>query len=157
MRGNFTTNRNGANNPNYKDGRKNERLYRIYNNMKNRCYNINAMYYKNYGGRGITVCDEWLNDYSTFKNWALCNGYANNLTIDRIDNDESYNPSNCRWVDMKTQSNNKRNNVIYLNKTLQQWCDELGISRRTVADRIKRGWNIEDALFKKVEHKFRGC
>lgn len=92
------------------------RLYKKYLSMKQRCYNPNNPYYKNYGGRGITICDEWLNNFLNFKEWAYNNGYDDNLgsfdcTIDRINNDGNYEPSNCRWVNMKVQMNNTRRNI----------------------------------------------
>jgi hypothetical protein len=81
--------------------------------MKNRCYNKNSPDYKNYGGRGIKICDEWLNDFTAFNKWAFENGYDENApklacTIDRINNDLGYSPENCRWVDIATQNRNKR-------------------------------------------------
>ena len=90
-----------------------ERLYHIWDGMKQRCYNPKNPAYKYYGGRGIRICAEWISDYSVFREWAFANGYDPNAkrgdcTIDRIDNDKGYEPSNCRWVDMKIQSQNKR-------------------------------------------------
>nr|DAU47960.1 MAG TPA: hypothetical protein [Caudoviricetes sp.] len=85
------------------------RLFKIFQGMKKRCYNERNNAYKNYGGRGISICPEWLNDFVSFYNWALSHGYADNLSIDRIDVDGNYEPSNCRWVDAKTQANNRRN------------------------------------------------
>lgn len=84
------------------------RLYRIYQLMKGRCYNSNQSGYKWYGGRGIRVCDKWRENYLYFKEWALANGYAETLTIDRIDSDGDYEPTNCRWVNMTVQNNNKK-------------------------------------------------
>ena len=86
------------------------RLYNTYIGMKMRCLNPNNTHYNSYGGRGITICDEWLNSFNSFKEWAFENGYEENLTIDRINVNGNYEPNNCRWTDMKTQANNKTNN-----------------------------------------------
>lgn len=91
-----------------KHGKKNSRLYRIWGNMKTRCSNPTTKYYKYYGGRGITICEEWRNSFQRFYDWAMTNGYSDDLTIDRIDVNGNYEPSNCRWVTMKEQSKNKR-------------------------------------------------
>lgn len=82
-----------------------------YRNMIKRCYDQNHKYYKDYGGRGITICDEWLNDKKSFFKWAMNNGYQDDLTIDRIDNDKGYSPDNCRWVDQSTQNENTRKSI----------------------------------------------
>ena len=84
------------------------RIYRILSGMKTRCYDQNSDAYKNYGGRGITICDEWIQDFWSFYNWALENGYKDGLTIDRIDNDKGYAPWNCRWATKAEQNRNKR-------------------------------------------------
>lgn len=86
---------------------RNCRLYRIYHDMINRCKNPNTENYHRYGGRGISVCDEWLNSYEKFRNWALLNGYTDNLTLDHINNDGNYAPDNCRWVTHKENCQNR--------------------------------------------------
>lgn len=127
-----------------------QRMLGILNGMKQRCYNVKHNNYKRYGGRGIKVCDEWLNDSQAFIDWALNNGYADDLTIDRIDNDGNYEPSNCRWITVKEQQNNKSTNikVTYDGRTmtLKEWADKLCICYQTLFFRIKHRWSVEDAL-----------
>ena len=131
-------------------GREPKRLYSIWSNMKTRCYNKNTECYSGYGGRGITVCDEW-KKFEAFRDWALSNGYSDDLTIDRIDNDGNYEPSNCRWATDDEQRNNTRRNhfLEYQGKrlTIKQWSLIVGISDKTIRDRINRyGWTTEEAL-----------
>jgi hypothetical protein len=124
--------------------------------MLRRCENPNREKFKrDYQDRGIKVCKDW-HDYIVFRNWALSNGYADNLMIDRIDNNGIYEPDNCRWATAKVQGNNKRNNrnFTYNNetKTIAQWADVTGIKYGTLYCRlIIKGWNIEKALFSHVE------
>jgi hypothetical protein len=130
-------------------GESNSRLYAIFLGMKDRCNNSNDTAYKNYGGRGIKVCDEW-KEYINFHNWAVTNGYTDNLTIDRKDNDGNYCPENCRWATYSEQANNTRTNVLifYNNeiKTLSQWAHLYNISVSVLSSRLKRNWTIEEAL-----------
>lgn len=123
--------------------------------MRDRCNIPSNHAYKNYGGRGIKVCDAWDNSFSTFENWAHSTGYSDELTIDRIDVDGDYSPENCRWATRKEQSNNKRNNCILTingeTKTLSEWSELSGISVSTIWARINvYGWDIKDAVFKPV-------
>ena len=138
---------------NYKlHGGKKEHLYMVWCTIKQRCLNPNNKQYSYYGGRGITICDEWVNDYSAFREWSTNNGYQKGLQIDRIDNDGNYEPSNCRWVDRKTQSNNKSSNILlsYNGKTqtLQQWSEETGISTDALYYRYHAGKSAEEILKK---------
>lgn len=126
----------------------NARLKRIFGAMKARCLNENAKAYMKYGGRGIKICKEWLEDSYLFYNWALENGYNDNLSIDRIDVDGNYEPSNCRWATITDQANNKRNNVflVYNNekKTISQWSEIYKINRGTAEYRYKKGLPFEE-------------
>jgi len=92
-------------------GKSNIRLYHIWLHMKRRCYDIKAHNYKYYGARGITVCDEWKNDFMAFYDWAIVNGYSDDLSIDRINVNGNYEPSNCRWITMTEQQSNRRNSI----------------------------------------------
>lgn len=124
-------------------GKSNTKLYRVWNSIKQRCYNPTDKFYYCYGGRGINVCDEWRNDFATFYDWAIHNGYRENLTIDRIDVNGNYVPSNCRWVDNKTQQRNRRDRetVLFNGKdmTLVEISEETGISLATLWERKQRG------------------
>lgn len=128
------------------------RLHKIWCNMRSRCNNPNVNCYKNYGGRGIRVCDEWSSSYEAFRNWALSHGYRDNLTIDRIDNDGNYEPSNCRWVDNKTQCNNRRSNVLLemngIKKNATEWGVELGIKPSVIQARVRSGITNEQIFSK---------
>ena len=120
----------------------NKRLYHIWNGMKHRCYNLEDKKYYRYGGRGISICDEWLN-FDNFAKWSLNNGYADNLSIDRINNDGNYEPSNCRWTNNKQQCRNRRTNIKtqYNGKemTLIEISEITNIPYVTLNDRYHRG------------------
>ena len=127
------------------------RLYTAWSHMKQRCLNPKCREYQHYGGRGITVCNEWLDDFINFRDWAHKNGYREDLTLDRIDNNQGYYPENCRWVSMVVQENNKRNNHYYLfkgqMKTLSQIAKEYHISRNSLYYRVNVvGKNLEMAV-----------
>lgn len=136
---------------------KKEPLYSTWRGIKQRCYNKNHSRYKEYGGRGIVMCEDWKNNYLIFRKWALESGYKTGLTIDRINNEAGYYPNNCRWVTNKVQQSNKRtNHFITFNgetKTISEWAYEKGISASLLQARIgKLGWSIEKALtYKSVE------
>lgn len=136
-------------------GMKGTRLYRIYYKMLTRCYNKNDNeHYKYYGDRGIKVCDEWLNDNKTFFDWAINNGYQDNLTLDRIDNDGNYTPDNCRWISTYEQNKNRTNSIMiqYQGKkhSITEWIKMLNLTvdYQTINNRLLNyGWNIEEAFY----------
>lgn len=147
---------------NVKHGGRNERLYGVWSSMKQRCLNPNNNHYEKYGGRGVSICKEWL-DYKNFREWAVSSGYHDNgwfheFTIDRIDNNGMYSPDNCRWVNQKIQDNNRRSNHVITNgagesKTLSEWSEHTGIRKDTLRRRIcVYGWDIDRALTEPV-HK----
>ena len=138
-----------------KHGETGTRLYRIWRAMIGRCYYESHVNYKNYGGRGISVCNEWRNNYEVFRDWALSHGYADNLTIDRVDVNGNYVPSNCRWATYKEQRNNQRPRkkktwvIGGVEKPRTEWCEEYGKSIQCVLYRVaKMGLTLEEALIK---------
>jgi hypothetical protein len=134
---------------NKKHGESSMRLFKIWTNMKTRCLNKNYNRYSDYGGRGIKICDNWL-IYENFSKWAKENGYQDNLSIDRIDVNGNYEPSNCRWATMKEQGNNKRTNhfIIFNGETLtiRQWEERYELPSGTIYTRLNHGWSIERAI-----------
>lgn len=137
---------------NRKHGFVGTRLYRIWNDMKVRCLYPSSPSYSNYGKRGISVCKEWSESFNVFKEWALNNGYDDNLTIERIDNNKNYEPSNCTWVPFERQSYNRRtSHFVTINgekKCLAEWCKIYGIKYATVMERLSLGWDDISALTK---------
>ena len=132
-------------------GKAHTRLNSVYRQMKQRCYSETSHAFKYYGGRGIAICDEWLADFQNFYDWAIKNGYEKGLSIDRIDVNGNYEPSNCRWADDKTQARNTRHckYITYKNETLPlaAWCEKLGLNYATVQQRInKLKWGIQKAF-----------
>ena len=133
-------------------------LYSTWLGMRQRCLDKNQSHYKYYGGKGITMCEEWMNDYSKFYEWSIKNGASKELTIDRIDNNGNYEPNNCRWVDSIVQANNKtQNRIIEYNGeklTLMQWSRKTGIGEGTIRRRIdKYGYTIDEALGFEIHNK----
>ena len=119
------------------------RLYKIWTGIRERCYSLKSMNYQNYGGRGITVCYEWRDNFQAFLDWSMSTGYRDNLSIDRIDNSKGYAPDNCRWATMKEQANNRRNTVFIKYKgelrPLMSVSDFTGVKRSTLRYRIAQG------------------
>lgn len=149
------------------DRRSKERLYSIWCGMIRRCYNPNATGYKTYGGRGISVCDEWRNDFWAFNQWGIENGYQEGLSIDRIDCDGNYEPSNCRWANAQMQRGNQHDQYTFTSKpisfkkratkqydvfgeklTMPQIVEKYGKSAPFIRYRLKLGMTMEEAVTK---------
>lgn len=155
----------GNESPNFQHGLSRTRIYGVYRDMCSRCYNEDDISYPNYGAKGIRVCKEWLGDdgIKKFSEWAYSTGYDENAergecTLDRIDTRGNYEPSNCRWADAETQSNNKTNNRCFeidgVTKTLSEWCREYGnLCVQSVWKRIEKGMDIKTALTKPMQKK----
>lgn len=139
-------------------GKSKTRIYRIWIGMRRRCYDSNQFGYQRYGGRGISVCNEWMTDFERFYEWAISNGYDDKKSIDRIDNDGNYEPNNCRWVTMKEQGNNRSSNVFYEYDdevhTIAEWAEIAKIPYATLKHRIDAGWSIYDAITTPIEQKY---
>lgn len=133
-----------------KHGMHGTRLYQIWADMRGRCENENNHAFKYYGGRGISVCEQW-KDFVEFKDWALVSGYDDELTIDRIDVNGDYEPSNCRWATRKEQGRNRRNNRSCDGKTIAEIAEQNGRAWNVIKHRLDRGWTYEETL-EKQEH-----
>lgn len=142
-------------------GKSKTRLYRIWQGMKTRCYNKKSSDFQYYGAKGIKICQGWLDDFTNFYKWAMDNGYKENLTIDRINSANNYDPDNCRWIILEKQQANKKNN-IYLtyngkSQIIAHWAKELKKSRIVIERRHRKGWTDEECLFgksKKLIYKY---
>lgn len=134
----------------YKDSKVGYAIYDTWNRMMHRCYDIKHHKYPRYGARGIVLCDEWKNDYYSFYNWSINNGFKLGLSIDRINNEGNYEPSNCRWATRKQQMNNTSRNryLTYNNQThtMAEWSDILNINYGTISSRLHRGKPISEVL-----------
>ena len=136
----------------------NTKLYRTWTDIKKRCYNKKSISYINYGGRGIKMCEEWKDNFQNFYDWAIAHDYSekSDLSIDRIDVNGNYEPSNCRWANRKQQSRNKRNTryLTYKGEThcLFDWAELLGVSVVAFIHRVERGWDI-DRIFNQPYRK----
>lgn len=135
----------------------NSRIYRIYRGIISRCYKKYSSSYDRYGGRGIKIFQEWLDDFMNFYNWSMENGYSENLSIDRIDPNGNYCPENCRWSTAKEQANNTRSTIFLTyngeTKSASEWAEITGISRNTITRRKRDGWTDAECLTIKVGEK----
>lgn len=130
------------------DGTK-TRLFRIWTGMKTRCFNENVVEYPRYGGKGVTICESWM-DYKNFHAWAMSNGYKKHLSIEREDVNGDYEPLNCKWATNKEQTRNRTSSrFIEFNgetKTLAEWAEEKSMSINCLFERLKRGWSVKKSL-----------
>ena len=141
---------------NTKHSLRHTRIYRIWLLMKNRCFNSKYHLFKNYGGRGISICNEWKNDFKSFYDWSMNNGYDEHLTIDRIDVNGNYEPSNCRWATKLQQQRNttRLRKITYKNEThcISEWAELLGLKYNTLYYRFRRNNYSEDVLKRIIEN-----
>ncbi|KPV42001.1 hypothetical protein AN477_19725 [Alicyclobacillus ferrooxydans] len=130
-------------------GQCNTKLYKVWSSMKARCSNPTDKAYANYGGRGIHVNPMW-NTFEPFRDWAVCNGYREGLTLERVDNDGEYGPRNCKWIPKPEQTSNRRvcRRITYRGQTriLKDWAEELGIPYHVLQHRVYRGWSVSRAF-----------
>ena len=138
----------------------NSRLYKTWSGIKKRCHNSKSKSFSIYGGRGISICKEWDNDFQEFYEWSISHGYRDNFSIDRIDVNGNYYPENCRWVDRLTQANNCRTNhyLTFNGKTqsIAEWARELGVSDSVIRHRLsKLGWSVEKTLTTPLQKSYR--
>lgn len=137
-----------SNNDNFHN-KSNTRIYSIWSDMKSRCFNEKNSRFERYGGRGISTCKEWL-EFDNFYKWSIDNGYNDELTIDRADNNGDYNPKNCKWSTQKEQARNRSTTIRVerdgIKKSLREWCEIEGVEFNMVYRRLRRGWDIEDAF-----------
>ncbi|WP_051591150.1 hypothetical protein [Bacillus sp. UNC438CL73TsuS30] len=127
----------------YKHGLSKTRIHGLWRKVIDRCTNLNASNYHNYGGRGIWVCNSWLNDFMAFYDWAMSNGYQEGLSLKRIDVNGNYEPSNCKWIEPREQCRNKRDtkyaNINGVTKPLIEWAEIYDVPYKTVMTRLYRG------------------
>lgn len=132
------------------------RIHKIWRGMKDRCYNPNHDRFHCYGGRGITVCNLWINDFLSFYYWAMDNGYTDELSIERKDVNGPYSPDNCSWVTKAAQMRNKQDTLYAtingITKPLIDWAEEYGISYKTITTRYYRGW-VGEKLIKNTKNQ----
>lgn len=141
-----------------KHGLSNHPLYKTWKRMKNRCYNSKCKDYKDYGGRGITICDLWRDDFVEFFYWALEHGWKNGLSLERIDCNKGYCPENCKWIPLSEQSKNRRTNrfITYNGEThtISEWSRIMGIARKTLELRLKsKNFTLEEAFEKPINKR----
>ncbi len=136
-------------------------LYNSWSNMIQRCTNPKHPSYPRYGGRGVTVCDEWRHDGAAFVAWALANGFKPGMSIERIDNDRGYSPDNCRWATRGEQQRNRHNNhwLTFRGETkcITDWAVEMGTTLATILHRIRRWGSVERALTTPIKRKSGKC
>lgn len=131
--------RSGSNNPLFKHGKSNTRLHGIWRDMIKRCEDPNCRSYKDYGKRGITICEQWRNDFMSFYNWAIANGYSDDLTIERKDVNVGYCPENCCWITRGEQRNNRTDTLYFNGKTLKEITKESGLKYSTINKHYHKG------------------